>query len=59
VITVQATIDEVEANKYADLIAVKGDVLKDIRVLETVGFVMKGGSIIRLSREAGEGGRRR
>jgi imidazolonepropionase-like amidohydrolase len=43
----QDSIGTIEANKYADLIAVKGDVLKDIRVLETVGFVMKGGSIIK------------
>jgi imidazolonepropionase-like amidohydrolase len=43
----QDSIGTIEANKYADLIAVKGDILKDIRVLETVGFVMKGGSIIK------------
>jgi imidazolonepropionase-like amidohydrolase len=43
----QDSIGTIEATKYADLIAVKGDILKDIRVLETVGFVMKGGIIIR------------
>jgi len=35
----------VEAGKYADLIAVSGDPLKDVRVLENVGFVMKGGVV--------------
>jgi imidazolonepropionase-like amidohydrolase len=43
----QDSIGTIEAHKYADLIAVKGDVLKDIRALETVGFVMKGGRIIK------------
>jgi len=43
----QDSIGTIEAKKYADLIAVKGDILKDIRMLETVGFVMKGGTIIR------------
>jgi imidazolonepropionase-like amidohydrolase len=35
----------VEPGKYADLIAVSGDPLKDVRVLENVGFVMKGGVV--------------
>jgi imidazolonepropionase-like amidohydrolase len=43
----QDSIGAIEATKYADLIAVKGDVLKDIRALDTVAFVMKGGIIIR------------
>jgi imidazolonepropionase-like amidohydrolase len=30
---------------YADLIAVNGDPLADIRLLESVGFVMKGGRV--------------
>ena len=30
---------------YADIIAVQGDPLADIRVLENVGFVMKGGQV--------------
>ena len=35
-----------EAGKAADLIAVAGDPLKDIRALESVSFVMKGGQLI-------------
>jgi imidazolonepropionase-like amidohydrolase len=40
-------VGSVEAGKYADLIAVSGDPLADIRALETVGFVMKGGSVVK------------
>jgi hypothetical protein len=35
-----------EAGKYADLIAVPGDPLKDITLLEQVGFVIKGGVVV-------------
>src|SRR5690606_18647311 len=35
-------VGTLEAGKYADLIAVAKDPLKDIRVLEAVDFVMKG-----------------
>ncbi len=38
-------VGTVEAGKYADLIAVSADPLKDVRVLENVGFVMKGGVV--------------
>jgi len=34
-----------EAGKLADIIAVKGDPLQDVTVLETVDFVMKGGRV--------------
>jgi imidazolonepropionase-like amidohydrolase len=34
-----------EPGKYADIIAVTGDPLKDIRALETMDFVMKGGTV--------------
>lgn len=40
-------IGTIEAGKYADLIAVNGDVLNDIKQLEQVKFVMKGGEVIR------------
>jgi imidazolonepropionase-like amidohydrolase len=36
-----------EAGYYADIIAVKGDPLADVKALESVSFVMKGGEIVR------------
>ena len=38
-------VGTVEAGKYADLIAVTADPLADVRALENVGFVMKGGVV--------------
>lgn len=38
-------VGTIEAGKYADIIAVSGDPLKDVRALENVGFVMKGGVV--------------
>lgn len=32
--------------RHADLIAVRGDPLEDIRLLEDIGFVMKGGTVV-------------
>ena len=43
----QDQIGSIEKGKYADLIAVSGDPLADITELQRVGFVMKGGKIIR------------
>ncbi len=40
-------VGAVEGGKYADLIAVQDDPLADIRVLQHVTFVMKGGPIIK------------
>jgi imidazolonepropionase-like amidohydrolase len=40
-------VGAIEAGKLADLIAVSGDPLADIRVLENVGFVMKGGAVVK------------
>jgi imidazolonepropionase-like amidohydrolase len=37
----------VEAGKFADLIAVAGDPLKDINELKRVKFVMKGGEVVK------------
>lgn len=36
-----------ESGHFADVIAVSGDPLSDVRVLESVKFVMKGGAVIR------------
>jgi imidazolonepropionase-like amidohydrolase len=40
-------IGTVEAGKLADLVAVPGDPLADIGMVERVGFVMKGGAVER------------
>jgi imidazolonepropionase-like amidohydrolase len=40
-------IGTLEAGHYADLIAVSGDPASDVRVLESVKFVMKGGTVVR------------
>jgi imidazolonepropionase-like amidohydrolase len=37
----------IEPGKYADIVAVTGDPLKDITELERIRFVMKGGEIVR------------
>jgi len=41
----QGQIGELKAGYYADIIAVPGNPLDDITVLEHVSFVMKGGII--------------
>ncbi len=38
-------VGSIEPGKYADLIAVTSDPLQDVKALENVGFVMKGGTI--------------
>jgi imidazolonepropionase-like amidohydrolase len=43
-----------EAGKSADLIAVPGDPLADIKQLEKVDFVMKGGTVVRNDQEGAE-----
>jgi imidazolonepropionase-like amidohydrolase len=37
----------IEAGKYADIVAVAGDPLRDVTELERVRFVMKGGQVVR------------
>jgi imidazolonepropionase-like amidohydrolase len=46
-------VGTLEVGKFADLIAVQGDPLADVAVLQHVRFVMKGGSVVRndLARE--------
>ena len=40
-------VGAVESGKFADLIAVQGDPLKDIALLQHILFVMKGGTVIK------------
>jgi imidazolonepropionase-like amidohydrolase len=40
-------IGSVEPGRFADLVAVEGDPLADVRLLESVRFVMKGGDVVR------------
>lgn len=40
-------VGAVEAGKFADLIAVQGDSLDDIALLQHIKFVMKGGTVIK------------
>ena len=42
-----AKVGSLEPGRYADVIAVSGDPLADVRVLESVKFVMKGGAVVR------------
>ena len=40
-------LGSISKGKYADLIGVSKDPLLDIKVLETVDFVMKGGKVVK------------
>lgn len=40
-------VGTIEPGKFADVIAVQGDPLTNVRVLENVSFVMKGGAVIK------------
>jgi len=42
----QDRVGTLEAGKLADIIAVPGDPLKDVRALERAKFVMKGGTVV-------------
>jgi imidazolonepropionase-like amidohydrolase len=41
------TVGTLEPGRFADIVAVKGDPTTDVRLLETVSFVMKGGVVVR------------
>ena len=43
----EANIGSIQAGRYADVIAVRGDPLADITMLDRVSFVMKGGVVVR------------
>jgi imidazolonepropionase-like amidohydrolase len=47
----QDAIGTIEPGKDADIIAVRGDPLQDVRLLENVGFVMKHGRVHKLNGE--------
>jgi imidazolonepropionase-like amidohydrolase len=46
----QNDVGSITPGRYADLIAVKGDPLSDIALLQTVDFVMKGGEVFKSPR---------
>ena len=43
-------VGAIAVGRYGDLIAVDGDPLADVRVLEHVPFVMKGGEVVKDAR---------
>ena len=46
-IGLEKDIGSIAAGKAADIVAVRGDPLKDVTQLETMAFVMKGGAVVR------------
>jgi imidazolonepropionase-like amidohydrolase len=46
-LSMEADVGSISAGKYADIVAVDGDPLKDIHALRTIEFVMKGGVVVR------------
>ncbi len=42
-----AKVGVIDPDHYADIIAVSSDPLSDVRVLESVKFVMKNGAVVR------------
>ena len=45
-----ADVGTLEPGKYADIIAVQSDPMTDVRALEHIDFVMKGGTVYKTSR---------
>ena len=43
----QDRVGAIEAGKYSDLIAVEGDPLSNVALLQNVSFVMKGGTVVK------------
>jgi imidazolonepropionase-like amidohydrolase len=43
----EGQIGELKAGYFADIVAVPGNPLEDITVLQRVSFVMKGGAVVR------------
>jgi imidazolonepropionase-like amidohydrolase len=46
-LAMDADVGSVTVGKFADIIAVSADPVKDIRALRTIDFVMKGGAVVR------------
>lgn len=46
-LNVTDTLGSISAGKLADIVAVKGDPLANIRLLENVQFVMKDGAVVK------------
>jgi imidazolonepropionase-like amidohydrolase len=44
---VKDSLGSIEAGKLADIVAVPGDPLGDVAIMEKVDFVMKGGVVVR------------
>ena len=55
IIDMQEKIGTIEKGKYADIIAVEGNPLKDIKVMDSVAMVMKGGAFIKAKGIFGSG----
>jgi imidazolonepropionase-like amidohydrolase len=53
----QDSVGTIEKGKFADLIAVAGDPLRDISEMQRVKFVMKGGQVVRNDLTGGAAGR--
>lgn len=47
----ESDLGSIKVGAYADIIAVSGNPLDDISVLENVAFVMKGGEVIKINRQ--------
>jgi imidazolonepropionase-like amidohydrolase len=43
----QGQVGSIETGKFADVVAVQGDPLTDVGILQKVNFVMKGGTVFR------------
>ena len=46
-LAMDADVGSVSVGKFADIIAVSADPVKDIHALRTIDFVMKGGAVVR------------
>ena len=46
-LAMDADVGSITVGKYADIIAVSADPVKDIHALRTIDFVMKGGEVVK------------